>query len=69
MKFTIAVMTALFSMYGPGALIFSIMMLAVVGIVDVMHHKTLINIRVNRLISDIEGACKNTKFTVVKYDI
>lgn len=69
MKFMIAVMTALFSMHGPGALIFSIMVLAVVGIVDVMHHKTMINIRVNRLISYIEGACKNTKFTVVKYDI
>lgn len=69
MKFTIAVMTALFSMHGTGALIFSIMVLTVVGIVDVMHHKTMINIRVNRLISDIEGACKNIKFTVVKYDI
>ena len=69
MKFTIAVMTALFSMHGTGALIFSIMILCVCGIFDVMHHKTMINIRVNRLISDIEGACKNTKFTVVKYDI
>ncbi len=69
MKFTITVMTALFSIYGTGALIFSIMILWVCGIVDVMHHKTMINIRVNRLISDIEGACKNTKFTVVKYDI
>lgn len=69
MKFTIAVMTALFSMHGPGAIIFSIMALTAVGIVDVMHHKTMINIRANRLISDIEGACKNTKFTVVKYDI
>lgn len=69
MKFTIAVMTALFSMHGTGTLIFSIMVLTVVGIVDVMHHKTMINIRVNLLISDIEGACKNTKFTVVKYDI
>ncbi|WPJ53036.1 hypothetical protein RCIP0056_00043 [Klebsiella phage RCIP0056] len=69
MKFTIAAMIALFSMYGTGALIFSIMILWVCGIVDVMHHKTMINIRVNRLISDIEGACKNTKFTVVKYDI
>lgn len=69
MKFTIAVMTALFSMHGTGALIFSIMILWVCGIVDVMHYKTMINIRVNRLISDIEGACKNTKFTVVKYDI
>ena len=69
MKFTIAVMTALFSMHGPGALIFSIMVLAAVGLAAVMHHKTMINLRVNRLISDIEGACKNTKFTVVKYDI
>ena len=69
MKFTIAAMIALFSMYGTGALIFSIMILWVCGIVYVMHHKTMINIRVNRLISDIEGACKNTKFTVVKYDI
>lgn len=69
MKFTIAVMTALFSMYGPGALIFSIMILWVCWIVDVMHHKTMINVIVNRLIIDIEGACKNTKFTVVKYDI
>lgn len=69
MKFTIAVMAALLSMHGLGALIFSIMVLTVVGIVDVMHHKTMINIRVNRLISDIEGACKNNKFTVVKYDI
>lgn len=68
MKFTIALMTALFSMHGPGALIFSIMILWVCGIVDVMHHKTMINIIVNRLISDIEGACKNNKFTVVKYD-
>lgn len=39
MKFTIAVMAALFSMYGPGALIFLIMILLFCGIVDVMHHK------------------------------
>lgn len=69
MKFTIAVMAALLSMHGLGTLIFSIMVLTVVGIVDVMHHKTMINIRVNRLIGDIEGACKNAKFAVVKYDI
>lgn len=66
MKFTIAVMTALFSMHGTGALIFSIMVLTVVGIVDVMHHKTMINIRVNRLISDIEGACEGMEIKVVK---
>ncbi|UZN24511.1 hypothetical protein [Klebsiella phage pKP-BS317-1.1] len=69
MKFTIAVMVTLFSMHGLGALIFSIMMLAVVGIVDIYHHKTMIDLRVKRFISDIEGDCKNTKFTVVKYDI
>lgn len=52
MKFTIAVMAALFSMYGPGALIFSIMILWVCGIVEVMHHKTMLDIRFKRWASD-----------------
>lgn len=69
MKLIIALLATALSMTGLGGLLFAIMILWVCGIVDVMHHKTMINIRVNRLISDIEGACKNTKFTVVKYDI
>lgn len=66
MKFTIAVMATLFSMHGVGALIFSIMALAVVGIVDIYHHKTMIDLRVNRIISEIESACETIKIRVIE---
>nr|CAK6597241.1 membrane protein [Klebsiella phage vB_Kpn_K52PH129C1] len=66
MKFTIAVMAALFSMHGLGALIFSIMVLVVVGIVDIYHHKTMIDLRVNRIISEIESACETIKIRVIE---
>lgn len=66
MKFTIAVMATLFSMHGVGALIFSIMVLVVVGIVDIYHHKTMTDLRLNRLINDIKSACEGMEITVVK---
>lgn len=66
MKFTIAVMTALFSMHVTGALIFSIMVLTVVGIVDIYHHKTMTDLRLNRLINDIKAACEGMEIKVVK---
>lgn len=66
MKFTIAVMATLFSMPGVGALIFSIMVLVVVGIVDIYHHKTMTDLRLNRLINDIKAACEGMEIKVVK---
>ncbi|ASV44987.1 hypothetical protein MezzoGao_41 [Klebsiella phage MezzoGao] len=66
MKFTIAVMATLFSMHGVGALIFSIMVLVVVGIVDIYHHKTMTDLRLNRLINDIKAACEGMEIKVVK---
>lgn len=66
MKFTIAVMATLFSMHGVGALIFSIMVLVVVGIVDIYHHKTMTDLRLNRLINDINSACEGMEIKVVK---
>ena len=66
MKFTIAVMATLFSMHGVGALIFSIMVLVVVGIVDIYHHKTMTDLRLNRLINDIKSACEGMEIKVVK---
>ncbi|WWD15111.1 membrane protein [Klebsiella phage SlimeyKevin] len=69
MKFTIAVMATLFSMHGVGALIFSIMVLVVVGIVDIYHHKTMTDLRLNRLINDIKAACEGMEIKVVKNDI
>uniref|UniRef100_A0AB39C668 Holin n=1 Tax=Klebsiella phage P287 TaxID=3229731 RepID=A0AB39C668_9CAUD len=66
MKFTIAVMATLFSMHGVGALIFSIMVLVVVGIVDIYHHKTMTDLRLNRLINDINAACEGMEIKVVK---
>lgn len=69
MKLIIALLATALSITGLGGFLFAIMILWVCGIVDVMHHKTMIDLRVKRFISDIEGDCKNTKFTVVKYDI
>ncbi|UMW87937.1 membrane protein [Klebsiella phage KPP2020] len=66
MKFTIAVMATLFSMHGVGSLIFSIMVLVVVGIVDIYHHKTMTDLRVNRIISEIESACETIKIRVIE---
>lgn len=66
MKFTIAVMATLFSMHGVGALIFSSMVLVVVGIVDIYHHKTMTDLRLNRLINDIKAACEGMEIKVVK---
>ncbi|QHB49631.1 hypothetical protein [Klebsiella phage PhiKpNIH-10] len=66
MKFTIAVMATLFSMHGVGALIFSIMVLVVVGIVDIYHNKTMTDLRLNRLINDIKAACEGMEIKVVK---
>lgn len=66
MKFTIAVMATLFSMHGVGARIFSIMVLVVVGIVDIYHHKTMTDLRLNRLINDIKAACEGMEIKVVK---
>jgi hypothetical protein len=66
MKFTIAVMATLFSMHGVGALIFSIVVLVVVGIVDIYHHKTMTDLRLNRLINDIKAACEGMEIKVVK---
>ena len=59
-------MAALFSMHGLGALIFSIMVLVVVGIVGIYHHKTIIDLRVNRIISEIESACETIKIRVIE---
>lgn len=66
MKFTIAVMATLFSMHGVGALIFSIIVLVVVGIVDIYHHKTMTDLRLNRLINDIKAACEGMEIKLVK---
>ena len=66
MKLLIVLLTTGLSMTGFGGFIFAIMILTVCGVVDVMHHKAMIDIKINRLINDIESACEGTKITVVK---
>jgi hypothetical protein len=42
------------------------MVLVVVGIVDIYHHKTMTDLRLNRLINDIKAACEGMEIKLVK---
>lgn len=66
MKFIIFMMLTVLCMSGPGGFIFAVMLLVVAGIIDVYHHKTMIDLRVNRIISEIESACETIKIRVIE---
>ena len=66
MKILLVIMSTALSMTGAGGFIFSIMMLVSAGIIDVYHHKTMIDLRVNRIISEIESACETIKIRVIE---
>lgn len=52
MKLLVLMLTTALSMTGFGGFVFAIMILTVCGIVDVMHHKTMLDIRFKRWASD-----------------
>lgn len=66
MKILLVIMSTALSMTGAGGFIFSIMMLVSAGIIDVYHHKTMIDLRVRRIISEIESACETIKIRVIE---
>nr|DAN85028.1 MAG TPA: hypothetical protein [Caudoviricetes sp.] len=66
MKILLVIMLTALSMTGAGGFIFSIMMLVSAVIIDVYHHKTMIDLRVNRIISEIESACETIKIRVIE---
>ena len=66
MKILLVILSTALSMTGGGGFIFSIMMLVSAGIIDIYHHKTMIDLRVNRIISEIESACETIKIKVIE---
>lgn len=66
MKLIIAMLLTGLCMSGFGGFIFAIMLLTVVGVIDIRHNQTMVEVRIKRLIDDIESACEGTKITVVK---
>lgn len=52
MKLLIVLLTTGLSMTGFGGFVFAIMILTVCGVIDVMHHKTMLDIRFKRWVSD-----------------
>ena len=66
MKFILAMLITGLCMSGLGGFIFGVMLLVVTGIIDVYHHKTMIDLRVNRIISEIESACETIKIRVIE---
>lgn len=69
MKLFLVIFSMMLSSIDVGGFIFAIMILSVVGIVDIRHYLVVRELRIKRLINDIESACEGTKITVVKYDI
>jgi hypothetical protein len=66
MKFILAMLLTGLCMSGMGGFIFAVMLLTVVGVIDILHHQTIVELRIKRLINDIENACEGIKITVVK---
>lgn len=66
MKFILAMLLTGLCMSGMGGFIFAVMLLTVVGVIDIRHHQTIVELRIKRLINDIENAFECTKITVVK---
>lgn len=66
MKILIVILSTALSMTGAGGFIFAVMMLVSAGIIDIYHHKTMIDLRLNRIISDIESACETIKIKVIE---
>ena len=66
MKILLVILSTAMSMTGAGGFIFSIMMLVSAGIIDIYHHKTMIDLMVNRIISEIESACETIKIRVIE---
>lgn len=66
MKFILAMLLTGLCMSGMGGFIFAVMLLTVVGVIDIRHHQTIVELRIKRLINDIENAYEGTKITVVK---
>lgn len=66
MKFIILMLLAVLSTFGPGGLIFAVMLLVVAGIIDVRHHHVMTDLRLNRLINDIKAAYEGIEIKVVK---
>lgn len=66
MKLILLMLSIALSMTGPGGFIFSIMMLVSAGIIDVYHHKIMIDLRLKRIISEIESACETIKIRVIE---
>lgn len=66
MKILLVILSTALPMAGAGGFIFFIMMLVSAGIIDIYHHKTMIDLRVNRIISEIERACETIKIRVLE---
>ena len=66
MKILLVILLTALSMTGAGGFIFSIMMLVSTCIIDIYHHKTMIDLMVNRIISEIESACEAIKIKVIE---
>lgn len=66
MKLILAMLLTCLCMSGLGGFIFSVMLLTVVCVIDIRHHQAMVEVRIKRLINDIESACEGTKITVVK---
>ncbi|QPB09505.1 hypothetical protein CPT_Solomon_047 [Klebsiella phage Solomon] len=66
MKLLVVLLTTGLSMTGFGGFVFAIMILTVCGVVDVMHHKTMLDIAFKRWASDKNRYILSDKITVVK---
>ena len=66
MKFIILMMLTALCMSGTGGFIFFVMLLVVAGIIDIRHHHVMTDLRLKRLVSDMEAAFEKIKITVVE---
>ncbi|QZE50428.1 putative membrane protein [Klebsiella phage vB_KpnS-VAC2] len=69
MKLLIVLLTTGLSMTGFGGFVFAIMILTVCGVVDVMHHKAILDIKFHRWASDKKRYFVSEEITAVKNDI
>ncbi|WPJ53231.1 hypothetical protein RCIP0059_00043 [Klebsiella phage RCIP0059] len=66
MKFIILMLLTGLCMSGTGGFIFGVMLLVVIGIIDIRHRHVMTDLRLNRLINDINAACEGMEIKVVK---
>lgn len=66
MKFIILMMLTALCMSGTGGFIFFVMLLVVAGIIDIRHQHVMTDLRLKRLVSDMEAAFEKIKLTVVE---